>query len=154
MNIDRENGRFSLSIKHAAPDPWEQAAINYPLHSKVSGTITNVTDFGIFVELEKGIEGLIHISEISEEKIDTPVTMFQKGDTVESLVINMDEKERKIGLSIKRIQGNADQALVRDYLNGGRTAFSSLGDFFKESVQAKDSEQAAQAAGAEQEQEG
>jgi small subunit ribosomal protein S1 len=141
MNIDRENGRFSLSIKHAAPDPWEQAAINYPLHSKVTGTITNVTDFGIFVELERGIEGLVHISEISEEKIDKPADMFKKGDTIESLVINMDERERKIGLSIKRIQGNADQALVREYLNGGRSTFNSLGDLLKESVQARESEQ-------------
>ena len=151
MKIDRENERFSLSIKHAAPDPWEEAAINYPLHSKVSGTITNITDFGVFVELEKGIEGLVHISEISEEKIDTPVGMFQKGDPIESLVINMDEKERKIGLSIKRIRGNADQALVREYLTGGRTAFSSLGDFFKESIQAngKESEQTVAEAGVE-----
>jgi small subunit ribosomal protein S1 len=135
MKIDRENERFSLSIKHAVPDPWEEVAINYPLHSKVSGVVTNVTDFGVFVELEKGIEGLIHISEISDEKIETPVGMFQKGDHVESLVVNINEKERKIGLSIKRIQGNADQALVREYLSGSRTPFSSLGDFFKESVQ-------------------
>ena len=69
LNIDRENERFSLGIKQLEQDPWESIPERYPLGHIISGPITNVTDFGLFVELEEGIEGLVHVSEISKEKI-------------------------------------------------------------------------------------
>jgi len=101
LKIDKENERFSLGVKQLEPDPWQAAQNNYPLGSKVEGVITNVTDFGVFVQLEEGIEGLVHVSEISKEKIKTPVGMFNVGDTLEATVINVSADDRKIGLSLK-----------------------------------------------------
>ena len=135
LKIDKENERFSLSVKEAVPDPWEEVALKYTVNTKVTGTITNVTDFGVFVELEEGVEGLIHVSEISNEKIKTPVGQFEVNNEIEAIVVNINKKERKIGLSIKRMEEDADNALVREYLGGGQTPFSSLGDIFKENLE-------------------
>lgn len=103
LKIDRENERFSLGIKQLEPDPWQTTIENHPLGSTLKGKITNVTDFGVFVEVQEGIEGLIHVSEISTEKITTPVGMYNVGDIIEAKVINVSAKERKIGLSIKAL---------------------------------------------------
>ncbi|MDR0477448.1 MAG: 30S ribosomal protein S1 [Desulfobulbaceae bacterium] len=103
LKIDKENERFSLGIKQLTPDPWQAAYNHYPAGTVVKGEITNVTDFGIFVKLEEGIEGLVHVSEISKDKVKTPVGMYQVGDTLEAIVINVSAKDRKIGLSIKTL---------------------------------------------------
>jgi small subunit ribosomal protein S1 len=101
LKIDRENERFSLGVKQLEPDPWQEAMNKYPLGTTVEGKITNVTDFGVFVQLEEGVEGLVHVSEISKEKINTPVGMYNVGDMLQVMVINVSAKDRKIGLSIK-----------------------------------------------------
>jgi small subunit ribosomal protein S1 len=137
LKIDRENERFSLSIKHVTPDPWEEIPKKYKPKSKVTGTITNVTDFGIFVEIEEGIEGLVHVSEISNEKIKTPVGQFQAGQVIEAQVVNVNKKERKIALSMKRIDEDEDKVLVREYLTGGQSPFSRLGEILKENLENK-----------------
>jgi len=108
LKIDKENERFSLGVKQLEPDPWQAAANNYPTGTIVEGNITNVTDFGVFVQLEEGIEGLIHVSEISKEKIKTPVGMFTAGDSLKAMVINVSADERKIGLSLKAMEDDAD----------------------------------------------
>ena len=95
-------------IKQLAPDPWQAAYNNYPAGTVVEGEITNVTDFGIFVKLEEGIEGLVHVSEISKDKVKTPVGMYQVGDMLKAIVINVSAKDRKIGLSIKTLEGDED----------------------------------------------
>ncbi|MBI4773139.1 MAG: 30S ribosomal protein S1 [Deltaproteobacteria bacterium] len=136
LKIDRENERFSLSIKHVTPDPWEEIPRKYKVGSRISGTITNVTDFGIFVEVEPGIEGLIHVSEISAEKVKTPVGQFNVGDVVTAKVVNVNRKERKIGLSLRRLEEESDKATIRDYLSGSSTSFPNLGDLLKESREA------------------
>ena len=133
LKIDRENERFSLSIKHVTPDPWEEIPRKYKVGSRITGTITNVTDFGIFVEVEPGIEGLIHVSEISAEKIKTPVGQFNVGDVVTAKVVNVNRKERKIGLSLRRLEEESDKATIRDYLSSSSTSFPNLGDLLKES---------------------
>ena len=133
LKIDRENERFSLSIKHVTPDPWEEIPKKYKVGSRITGTITNVTDFGIFVEVEPGIEGLIHVSEISAEKIKTPVGQFNVGDVVTAKVVNVNRKERKIGLSLRRLEEESDKATIRDYLSSSSTSFPNLGDLLKES---------------------
>lgn len=133
LKIDRENERFSLSIKHVTPDPWEEIPKKYKVGSRVTGTITNVTDFGIFVEVEPGIEGLIHVSEISAEKVKTPVGQFNVGDVVTAKVVNVNRKERKIGLSLRRLEEESDKATIRDYLSSSSTSFPNLGDLLKES---------------------
>jgi small subunit ribosomal protein S1 len=139
LKIDKQNERFSLSIKHVIPDPWEVIAEKCPAGSRITGTITNVTDFGVFVEIEDGVEGLVHVSEISHEKIKTPVGLFQQGRVIDAQVVNVNKRDRKIGLSIKRLEEDADKVLVREYLTGGeqKGAFSSLGDIIKENLQNK-----------------
>ncbi|RWX51500.1 S1 RNA binding domain-containing protein, partial [Candidatus Electrothrix marina] len=106
LKIDKENERFSLGVKQLEPDPWQAAVSNYPTGSLVEGKITNITDFGVFVQLEEGIEGLVHVSEISREKIKTPVGMFNVGDMLKTAVINVSAADRKIGLSLKALEGD------------------------------------------------
>ncbi len=108
LKIDKENERFSLGIKQLVPDPWQAAYNNYPSGTVIEGEITNVTDFGVFVKLEEGIEGLVHVSEISKDKVKTPIGMYQVGDILKAIVINVSAKDRKIGLSIKTLEGEGE----------------------------------------------
>src|SRR3989304_4011303 len=104
LNIDRKNERFSLGVKQLTPDPWKEVARRYRKGEVVMGKITNVTDFGAFVELEEGIEGLVHVSEISREKVEKPADVLKIGETVSALVLHVDPHERRIGLSIKALK--------------------------------------------------
>jgi small subunit ribosomal protein S1 len=138
LEIDKQNERFSLGIKQLNQDPWETVAERYEVTKEISGTVTNVTDFGVFVELEEGIEGLIHVSEISKEKIKTPVGMFEIGDLVSARVMNINSDDRRIGLSIKRLDMEDDQSILADYvsnMNGG--ASTEFGDILRENLQEK-----------------
>ncbi len=137
LNIDKENERFSLGIKQLESDPWESIPYRYPIGSVVSGPITNVTDFGLFVELEEGIEGLVHVSEISKEKVKSPVGQFKPGDTITARVINISSKDRKIGLSVKKIEEQDDRSNYDEYMNTSRAATSNLGELLKEELEAK-----------------
>lgn len=139
LKIDRENERFSLGIKQLEPDPWQAAIEKYPLGAKVTGKITNVTDFGIFVELEEGIEGLVHVSEISKDKVNTPVGLYKVGDEIETRVINVSAKDRKIGLSIKALSEDSEQGDFLDYQKQkGKEGPSTIGDLLKEEMENKD----------------
>jgi len=134
LKIDKENERFSLGVKQLEPDPWQAAASNYPIGSTVEGTITNVTDFGVFVQLEEGIEGLVHVSEISKDKVKTPVGMFNVNDTLKAMVINVSADDRKIGLSVKALQEKEDNngAIPEEYLQKAQSAApSTFGDLLK-----------------------
>ncbi|MDH3393341.1 MAG: 30S ribosomal protein S1 [Desulfobulbaceae bacterium] len=140
LKIDQENERFSLGIKQLEPDPWQETVSKYPLGATVEGKITNVTDFGIFVEVEEGIEGLVHVSEISKEKIETPVGMYNVGDNLETKVINVSAKDRKIGLSIKALTDDSDAGNYADYKQKqAASGPSTLGDLLKEEMGNKDS---------------
>jgi len=137
LHIDKEQERFSLGVKQLEPDPWEEIPQKYPTGSIVTGVITNVTDFGIFVEIEEGVEGLVHVSEASKEKIKTPVGLFKTGDTITAKVINVAKKERRIGLSIRRAKKEEDQTLIKEYLNSSKEASSNLGDLLREEMENK-----------------
>lgn len=137
LNIDKENERFSLGIKQLEPDPWESIPDRYPLGSIIAGPITNVTDFGLFVELEEGIEGLVHVSEISKEKIKSPVGQYKPGDRITAKVINISPKDRKIGLSIKKVEEQEERTNYDDYLHSSKAATSNLGELLKEEMEAK-----------------
>jgi small subunit ribosomal protein S1 len=144
LKIDKENERFSLGVKQLEPDPWVAAVNNYPTGTVVEGTITNVTDFGIFVQLEEGIEGLVHISEISKEKIDTPVGMFTVGDTLKAMVISVSSEERKIALSLKALEGGGDEAKAKEeYEQKQQTSSgpSTFGDLLKAAADDKNEEE-------------
>jgi small subunit ribosomal protein S1 len=138
LEIDKQNERFSLGIKQLNQDPWETVAERYEVTKEISGTVTNVTDFGVFVELEEGIEGLIHVSEISKEKIKTPVGMFEIGDVVSARVMNINSDDRRIGLSIKRLDMEDDQSILADYVsNMNSNASTEFGDILRENLQEK-----------------
>ncbi len=137
LDIDRENERFSLGIKQLQEDPWQTVAQRYEVGKEITGTITNLTDFGVFVELEEGIEGLIHVSEISKEKIKTPVGKFNVGDVITAKVMNINSGERRIGLSIKRLEIEDEQNLLSEYVNTMKPATTTFGEILRENLQEK-----------------
>jgi small subunit ribosomal protein S1 len=139
LKIDRENERFSLGIKQLEPDPWMAALNNYPGGAIVEGSITNVTDFGIFVQLEEGVEGLVHVSEISKEKVTTPVGMYNVGEKLKVKVINVSSKDRKIGLSIKALEeGGSPEESIQDYKKKQAAGPSTIGDLLKTQMESKE----------------
>jgi len=150
LKIDRENERFSLGIKQLEPDPWQAALSNYPSGAVVEGKITNVTDFGIFVQLEEGVEGLVHVSEISKEKINTPVGMYNVGDNLQVKVINVSSKDRKIGLSIKAMEDDSGEDSLKDYKKKQAAGPATIGDLLKEELENKGTTAKAEAKAAEE----
>jgi small subunit ribosomal protein S1 len=137
LDIEKENERFSLGIKQLQDDPWKTVAERYEVGKEITGTITNLTDFGIFVELEEGIEGLVHVSEISKEKIKTPVGQYNNGEVITARVMNINSDERRIGLSIKRMEIEDEKGLLNDYVNNMGPATSSFGEILRENLQEK-----------------
>jgi len=101
LNVDKDNKRISLGLKQIQPDPWESVAQRYPMGSRVTGKIVRLTDFGAFVELEPGVDGLLHVSQMSSRPIASPSDLVNVGDELTLMVIRVDSNERRIGLSLK-----------------------------------------------------
>jgi len=137
LDIEKDNERFSLGVKQLQQDPWKTVAERYEVGKEITGTITNLTDFGIFIELEEGIEGLVHVSEISKEKIKTPVGMYNIGDVITARVMNINSDERRIGLSIKRLEMEDEQSILSEYVNSMKPATSTFGEILRENLQEK-----------------
>jgi len=133
LYIDKENERFSLSIKELNPNPWQSIEERYPVNSIVTGAITNITDFGFFVEVEEGIEGLVHISELSRDK--NKMAALKVGDIIRAKVIHSSPQERRIGLSIRRRETDEEQKNYRDYLKSSTEATSNLGEILRETLE-------------------
>jgi len=131
LNIDRENERFSLGLKQLNSDPWESVPTRYAPGTIIKGAVTSVTDFGVFLELEEGIEGLIHVSELSKEKIEDAKDFAKVGDVLEAAVLQVDTVDRKIALSIKNIDVQKEKAEVNEFLGAQKTATSNLGDLLQ-----------------------
>jgi small subunit ribosomal protein S1 len=131
LNIDEENERFSLGIKQLAIDPWDEIPERYKPGTRVTGTVTNITDFGVFVELEEGIEGLIHVSELTKDKSGNPLSRFKVDDVIQAKVINIAKDDKKIGLSIRKLEEAEEKDMYRSYLNNGKEATSNLGELLK-----------------------
>ncbi len=129
LNIDVENERFSLGVKQLTPDPWTTLPERHPVGSKLKGKVTKVTDFGAFVEVEPGIEGLVHVSEMKDERVENPRDVVKEGDEIEVKVIDMDTQERKVALSIKAL--NRDDDDYREYLRKQGDARARLGDLME-----------------------
>jgi len=129
LNIDVENEKFSLGIKQIEKNPWDNLDQKYPVGAVLTGKVTNLTDFGIFVELEEGIEGLVHISELSQKRVKASSDLFNVGDMVSAVVKNVDLKSRKIRLSIKELEAPAphEAPAATSYLNNREHVGSSLG---------------------------
>ncbi len=127
LNIDRDNERFSLGLKQLTPDPWESIPVKYAPGTIVRGKATSVTDFGVFLEIEEGIEGLIHVSELSQEKVESPKDIANVGDEFEAAVLNVDTVDRKIALSVKQLNSHKEKAEVQEFLGAQKQATSNLG---------------------------
>ncbi|HEY2990116.1 MAG TPA: 30S ribosomal protein S1 [Candidatus Binatia bacterium] len=130
LGVDVQNERFSLGIKQLTTDPWQLIAQKYPIGSKVKGEVASVPDFGVFVRLEEGVEGLIHVSQLSTERVDKPSSLFKVGDSVEAEVINAEPHERKLGLSIRALKKTEERQEMENYLKrekeGGRFSFEAI----------------------------
>lgn len=120
LGVDVANERVSLGIKQAAADPWQTLAERHPIGSRINGKITSVTDFGVFVEVEDGVEGLVHISQLSTERVEKPSALFDVGTEVEAEVIHIDAREHKMGLSIKALRRTEERAEMEAYLQRER----------------------------------
>src|SRR5206468_1035079 len=103
LNINKEKQEISLGMKQVQPNPWDKVAERYPPGTVITGVVRKLTNFGAFVELEPGLEGLLHISELAEKKVDSPEDVVKVGDEIEVKVLRVDAADRKIGLSRKRL---------------------------------------------------
>jgi small subunit ribosomal protein S1 len=137
LYIDKDNERFSLSIKDLTPNPWQSIDERFPVGSMVSGPITNITDFGLFVEVEEGIEGLIHISELGRDK--QKMAGLKVGDIIRAKVIHASPQERRIGLSIRKLETDEEQSHFRDYLHSRTEATTNIGELIRETLEEKQS---------------
>ena len=142
LNIDRENERFSLGLKQLTPDPWEAIPVKYAPGTIVRGKATSVTDFGVFLEIEEGIEGLIHVSELSQEKVESPKDVAKVGDEFEAAVLNVDTVDRKIALSVKQLTHHKEKAEVQEFLGAQKKATSNLGTLLQGAMDRNDEESA------------
>jgi len=141
LNIDRENERFSLGLKQLSADPWSEIPKRYTPGTIIQGKVTSVTDFGIFLEVEEGIEGLIHVSEISQEKVDSPKSCAEVGNMLEAVVLNVDTTDRKIALSMKHLAEQKEKAEVNEFLGAQKNATSNLGDLLQGALGQNNSDQ-------------
>jgi small subunit ribosomal protein S1 len=135
LDIDKSNERFSLGIKQTQADPWESVSQRYKVGTEISGVITNLTDFGVFVELEEGIEGLVHVSEISKENVKSPKEHYKIGETIIAKVMNINSDERRIGLSIKRLEEEDDEKHLEEFAKNMKPATSSFGEILRNNIQ-------------------
>ncbi len=134
LNIDKENERFSLGIKQMFDDPWETIPDRYSPGTKVQGKVTSVTDFGVFLEIEQGIEGMIHVSELSKERVNSPHDFTKEGEQLSAVVLKVNKKDKKIALSVKSLEKAGDYDQVKGYLNSQEVVASNLGDLLKENL--------------------
>jgi small subunit ribosomal protein S1 len=131
LGVDTENERFSLGLKQLESDPWSQVANKYPVGSQHDVKVTKTADFGVFVELEPDIEGLIHISELTTGRVEKTEDFAKVGDVLKAEVVTIDTEARKIGLSSKLVKLRAEKADVEDYVKKATsTSKTSLGDLF------------------------
>ncbi len=131
LTVDQENEKFTLGMKQLAEDPWASVPARYPVGNVITGTVTNVTDFGLFVEVEEGIEGLIHVTELGK-KVKSPSELFKEGDSVQAKIIHVSADERRLGLSIKQIKDDEERRKPKDYHSGDNSISQTLGDLLKQ----------------------
>lgn len=131
LDLDPASKRISLGMKQTESNPWIEAEARYPKGSRVSGVVKNITDFGVFIGIEEGIDGLVHISDLSWKKVKHPSELFKKGQEVEAVVLNIDAANRRFSLSTKLLEKNPWQGVEERYKPGmivdGRV--TSVADF-------------------------
>ncbi len=127
LTVDKENQKFCLGIKQLDEDPWKKIEERLPMGSIVEGEVVRTTDFGAFVELETGIEGMIHISELSEERVENATDIIKKGDKTKAMIISIDKDAKKIALSLKAV----DKENMSKYNKSETVESATLADKFK-----------------------
>jgi small subunit ribosomal protein S1 len=137
LKVDVENERLSLGIKQLEPDPWSLAPDTYRCGTVVTGKVTSLTDFGVFVELEEGVEGLIHVSELSREKVPSAKEFAAVGDSLEAVVLSCDSRERRISLSIKSMHAAVEKAEFEQYMGSQGQATSNFGELLQQEINNK-----------------
>jgi len=110
LDIDRERQRISLGLKQTQSDPWQQVIDTYDQGDVVEGRVTKVVTFGAFIEVVPGVEGLVHISELAEHHVENPREVVTQGEAVKARIIEMDAERRRLSLSLKRVDGDQDEA--------------------------------------------
>ena len=137
LGVDIENERFSLGLKQLESDPWSNIESKYNIGNQYDVKVVKLADFGVFVELESDIEGLIHISELSTKRVDKPDDVVKVDDVVRAEIISIDRDSRKIGLSAKLVKLREQKADVEDYVKKATaTSKTSLGDLFADTLKA------------------
>jgi small subunit ribosomal protein S1 len=135
LDIDRDARRLSLGLKQTEPNPWDVIASKYRVGDRIKGQVRNITDFGAFVEVEEGIDGLVHISDLSwTKRVAHPSELLEKGDEVEAIILKIDSENQRLSLSIKQLQPNAVEGFfqthgVGDVLHGTITRLTEFGAF-------------------------
>ena len=140
LKIDKENEKFSLGIKQLEANPWNDILKKYTVGSEITGPVSSVTDFGIFVKLEDGIDGLVYSSELAAERIETPSEHFKDGQEITALIVKVDANEQKISLSIRAVNDKAERAALKEMAaQQSATQTTTLGDLLAEKLQAQQS---------------
>ena len=138
LTVDKDSEKFTLGIKQLSEDPWSLVPQRYPVGFTISGMVTNITDFGLFLEVEEGIEGLVHVSEVSRKKIKKPSELFKEGQAIQAKVIHVSADERRLGLSIKALE---DEELKkgREFSSPGsattQAASTNLGELIRQNIE-------------------
>src|SRR5207302_105168 len=132
LDVDAKAKRISLGMKQIEPNPWTLLEEQYPIGSVIRGQVRNVTDFGIFVGVQAGIEGLVHVSELRDERVENPRDVVKEGDELDVKVIDMDPHERKVALSVKAALHEGDD--YREYMRTQGSGRASLGEVFGEKL--------------------
>ncbi|MDR3608095.1 MAG: 30S ribosomal protein S1 [Oligoflexia bacterium] len=135
LGIDKENEKFSLGIKQLERDPWESIKTRYRQGQAIDGVVTKLTDFGAFVEIEEGVEGLIYVSEIADHRIEKPADVLKLGDKVRAEILSIEPRERRIGLSIKQLGRSEERANYESFV-GERSKKTSMGDIIGDKLKA------------------
>lgn len=134
LTVDQENEKFTLGIKQLVEDPWGHVPSTYPVGCTVKGVVTNITDFGLFVEVEEGIEGLVHVSELSSKKVKSPAELYKEGQEIQAKVIHVSAEERRLGLSIKQIKDDEERKKPKEFRSGPVETGQNLGDLLKQKM--------------------
>jgi small subunit ribosomal protein S1 len=135
LNINAEEERISLGIKQLHEDPWGRIPQAYPRGARVKGKVQKITDFGAFIEIEPGIEGLCHVSEFDDARVENPRDFLKLGQDVDVMIIDVDSEERKIGLSIKAVKKAEEGTDYRAYLASSKSeSRATLGDLLKDKL--------------------
>lgn len=137
VSLDKENRRMSLSIKQLEKNPWETIDKQFSIGQKIKGTISNITDFGIFVQLMPGIDGLVHISDLSwTSHINHPADLYKRGQEVEAVILGIDKDNKKVSLGVKQLNQDPWEAIEQEYpvgkmIDGEVSKITNFGAFIK-----------------------